>query len=188
MTSDYCIDLKLPVAHPLKNTEILNQSGYKPEIFFADPADVSDEYISWLDENNLVMTFPPLIFYTPARRECGFHIDGDVIIDRAVMNWIVGGVGSEMHWYKLTPDVSITENLLTQAGTPYTRYTEDHVVHLHSQPVLWPSMVQTGIPHKITNYCDEPRWCLSCDISLKSNPTEGLTMQQAKEIFKKWTL
>jgi hypothetical protein len=188
MQSKYCIDLKIPVTHPLKDPSILNQTGYKPEIWFADPDNVSEEYLSWLDQNDLIMTYPPLIFYTPARRECGFHIDGDSVTDRAVMNWIVGGQGSEMHWYELAPDAVITKGEITQAGTPYTRYNEDQVIHLHSQPVLWPSLVQTGIPHKITNYCDEPRWCLSCDISLKSDPDKGLTMKQAEEIFKKWII
>jgi hypothetical protein len=186
MISDYCVDLNIPVNHPLKDPGVLNQTGHVPEIWFADPENVSDEFRKWLDENNLVMTYPPLIFYTPPRRECGFHIDGDGICDRAVMNWIVQGNGSEMHWYKLAPDAEITGQEITQAGTPYTRYTEDHVVHLHSQPVKWPSLVQTGTPHKITNYVDEPRWCISCDISLKSDPEGGLTMPQAKEIFKQW--
>lgn len=186
MFSDYCVDLKIPVSHPLKDPSILNQTGFKPEIWFASPDNVSDEFKNWLDKNNLVMTFPPLIFYTPARRECGFHIDGDGVCDRAVMNWVVRGNGSEMHWYKLAPETDITPGETTQAGTPYTRYQEEDIIHLHSQPVRWPSIVQTGVPHKITNYCDEPRWCISCDISLKSDPTSGLTMEQAKEIFKPW--
>jgi hypothetical protein len=186
MSNDYCFDLKLPVAHPLADISILNQSGYKPEIWFAEYNNISTEFLTWLDEHDLVMTYPPLIFYTPPQRECGFHIDGNGITDRAVMNWIVGGQGSKMHWYTLDPDAVITQDEITQAGTPYTRYNEDQVVHLHSQSVQWPSIVQTGIPHKVTNYCNEPRWCLSCDISLKSNPEAGLTMIQAREIFKKW--
>jgi len=188
MKNDYCVDLKLPVPHPLKDPTVLNQTGYAPEIFFADPSNVNEEFTAWLDQLDLVMTYPPLVFYTPPRRECGFHIDGDIICDRAVMNWIVQGSGSLMHWYTLAPDAEITNQEITQAGTPYTRYTEDHVVHLHSQEVKWPSLVQTGLPHKVTNYGDESRWCLSCDISLKSNPEAGLTMDQAKEIFKQWII
>jgi hypothetical protein len=188
MKNKYCLDLNLPVAHPLKDPSVLNQTGSKPDIWFASPDDISSNFQSWLNDNNLVMTYPPLIFYTPPRREIGFHIDGSGICDRVVMNWIVQGTGSKMHWYKLADDAVITEGVVTQAGTPYTRYTEEEVVHLHSQPVRWPSIVQTGIPHKITNYCDEPRWCISCDISEKDNPEGGLTMDRAMEIFKKWTL
>jgi len=186
MLSNYCVDLTLPVAQPLADLSILNQNGYKPEIWFADYNNISTEFLKWLDENNLVMTYPPLIFYTPPRRECGFHIDGNSITDRAVMNWIVGGLGSKMHWYTLAPDATITPDEITQAGTPYTRYNEDQVVHLHSQSVQWPSIVQTGLPHKITNYCDEPRWAISCDISYKTSPEAGLTMAQALEVFKEW--
>lgn len=186
MMSEYCIDLKLPIDHPLKDPTILNQTGSNPEIWFADHSQVSDEYTKWLTSLGLIMTYPPLIFYTPPRRECGFHIDGAGITDRAVMNWIVKGDGSLMHWYTLTPEASITKDMITQAGTPYTRYTEEDVIHLHSQEVKWPSLVQTGLPHKITNYGDEPRWCLSCDISFKERPEDGMTMTEAKEVFKKW--
>jgi hypothetical protein len=186
MISDYCVDITIPVPHPLKNPSILNQDGHKPEIWFPDPSEVSDEFRHWLDSLGLVMTYPPLIFYTPPHRECGFHIDGAGITDRAVMNWIVKGNNSFMHWYTLSPEAEITKGEITQAGTPYTRYTEEDVVHLHSQEVKWPSIVQTGLPHKITNYGDEPRWCLSCDISFKDRPEDGMTMAQAIETFKKW--
>ena len=184
--NNYCVDLTLPVSHPLANLEILKETGISADIWFADMKDVSIEFLNWLDSNELVMTYPPLIFYTPARRECGIHIDGDSIGDRAVINWIVKGTGSMMHWFNLAPDANITQQELTQANTPYTRYREEDVVQVHSQAVNWPSIVQTGIPHKITNYTDEPRWCISCDISLKTHPQEGLTMTQAKDIFQKW--
>jgi len=187
MFNQYCIDLILPVSHPLKNTEILNQTDYKPDIFFADSKDISDSFNDWLNDLGLIMTYPPLIFYTPPRRECGFHIDGDRICDRAVMNWVIGGENSLMHWYELAPDAVITNTEMTQAGTPYTRYNEDQVVHLHSQKVSWPSLVQTGIPHKVTNYGNQPRWAISCDISYKHSPESGLTWNQAIELFKKWT-
>jgi hypothetical protein len=188
MINNYCIDIKLPVEHPLENPTILNQSDYKPDIFFVDHSDVSEKFTQWLDSQGLVMTYPPLIFYTPPHRECGFHIDGNAITDRAVINWIVGGEGSLMHWYNLAPDAEITEMTNTQAGTPYTRYTEEQVVHAHTQAVKWPSIVQTGVPHKVTNYGNEHRWCISCDISKKESPEAGLTMVEASEIFKKWIL
>jgi len=186
MISEYCVDLSLPIPHPLADPSVLNQTDFKPDIFFADPNNVNPNFVEWLDSLGLALACPPLIFYTPARRECGFHIDGDSICDRAVMNWIVGGLGSQMHWYTLAQDAEITDMVVTQAGTPYTRYNEDQVVHLHSQEVKWPSLVQVGTPHKITNYVDQARWCLSCDIGYKSNPEAGLTMNQAKEIFKTW--
>jgi hypothetical protein len=184
--NNYCIDLILPVKHPLANLDTLENKGASADIWFADMKDVSIEFLTWLDSNGLTMTYPPLIFYTPPRRECGIHIDGSGICDRAVMNWIVQGNGSVMHWFNLALDADITQQESTQAGTPYTRYREEDVVQVHSQAVKWPSLVQTGVPHKITNYSDEARWCISCDISLKSNPQEGLTMTQAKEIFQQW--
>jgi hypothetical protein len=181
----YAIDLQIPF-DPLKDYSILNQTSDQPEIWFSKSTDVSDNFVQWLSDQDLVMTYPPLIFYTPSGQQCGIHIDGYAIGDRACINFIVGGAGSLMHWYKLNNDVSTTEQVETQAGTPYTLYNPQQVTHVYSHSVKYPSIVQTGVPHNITNHTHGPRWCISCDISLKSNPELGLTMEQALEVFKKW--
>lgn len=181
--NNYCTDLNLPISQPLKNPSVLNQTSNEPSIFWSD---ASDEFKKWLDYIGCVLTYPPLIFYTPPGQDCGIHIDGNQISDRATMNWIVQGESSLMHWYELKDSTEITELEQTQAGTPYTRYTQDKVNIVHSQVVTYPSIVQVGIPHNITNYGSEPRWCISCDISTKEKPTSGLTYQQALEIFKVW--
>jgi hypothetical protein len=181
----YCVDLTIPVG-PLKDYSILDHTSNEPEIFFADPKQVSEEFKQWLDQQGLVMTYPPLIFYTPNGQQCGIHIDGFAVSDRACINFILGGSGSLMHWYKLRPDTGITEQVATQAGTPYTLYEPEQVDHVYSHAVKWPSIVQTGIPHNITNHTKESRWCLSCDISRKETPEAGLTMAEALEVFKKW--
>jgi hypothetical protein len=189
MKSNYCVDLSIPVAHPLKDPSILNQTGDTAEIWFADHNNVSIEFTEWLDSLGLVMTYPPLIFYTPKGKQCGIHIDGyGELSDRACINWCVAGAGSLMHWYVVKDRQEPFENTKTQAGTPYVQYHPSQVEHLHSQSIKWPSIVQTGIPHNIHNSMFEPRWVLSCDISIKSAPEAGLTMEQAKEIFKQWIL
>jgi hypothetical protein len=180
----YCKDLVIPVAHPLKDPSVLNQTGSDPEIWFADADNINPEFAAWLDSLGLVMTYPPLMFYTPPAGQCGIHIDGFGVTDRACMNFIVQGVGSLMHWYSLNPTEEITEQVATQADTPYTLYQPEQVTHVHSQPVRWPSLVQTGVPHNITNHTKEPRWCISCDISRKSAPEAGLTWNEITEIFK----
>jgi hypothetical protein len=181
----YCADLSIPVS-PLKDYGVLNQTGDEPEIYFAKSEEVSEDFKRWLDANGLVMTYPPLIFYTPAGGQCGIHIDGFGVTDRACVNFIVGGHGSLMHWYKLKEQTDITEQVETQAGTPYTLYQPYEVDHVYSHAVKWPSIVQTGVPHNITNHTYGPRWCLSCDISRKENPEAGLTMAEALEVFNKW--
>ena len=187
--SEYYFDLKIPVEHPLKDPSILNQTGDKPEIWFADFNDVSEQYLSWLDSIGLVMTYPPLIFYTPKGHQCGIHIDGQgELLDRACMNWCVDGAGSLMHWYEVKEGETPFEITETQAGTPYVQYHPRQVKHLSSHAIKWPTIVQTGIPHNIHNHFFEPRWVLSCDLSTKENPEAGLTMLQSKEIFSKWIL
>lgn len=181
----YCADLTIPVS-PLKDYTILNQTSLEPEIWFADFSNVSTEFIDWLSELGLVMTYPPLIFYTPNGGQCGIHIDGFDISNRACVNFVVQGAGSLMHWYKLKEGTELTEQVATQAGTPYTLYQPEEVEHVHSQPVRYPSLVQTGVPHNITNHTKEPRWAISCDISKKENPEAGLTWEEAVEVFKPW--
>lgn len=182
----YCRDLSIPLMHPLKDPSILNQTGSEPEIWFASIDDVNSEFANWLDSQGLVMTYPPLLFYTPAGGQCGIHIDGFGVTDRACMNFIVQGIGSIMHWYNLKPTVEISQQDATQADTPYTLYQPNQVEHVHSQVVKWPSIVQTGVPHNITNHTTEPRWCISCDVSFKTSPEAGLTWIQAMETFKQW--
>jgi hypothetical protein len=181
----YAVDLTLPFS-PLNDYGILNHTGDEPEIFFAKPENVDKNFTEWLRQQGLVMTYPPLIFYTPAGQQCGIHIDGSGIADRACVNFIMGGAGSLMHWYKLNPETGITQQVATQAGTPYTLYEPYEVTHVFSHAVKWPSIVQTGIPHNITNHTYGPRWCISCDISKADAPEEGLTMAQAQEVFSKW--
>ena len=181
----YCVDLNIPV-EPLKDYFELNQTGNEPAIWFANPKYISNDFKQWLDQHGLVMTYPPLIFYTPKGQQCGIHIDGYDVTDRACVNFILQGAGSLMHWYKLKPSTTVTEQVETQAGTPYTLYEPGQVEHVYSHAVKWPSIVQTGVPHNITNHTSEPRWCISCDISRKENPEAGLTMAEALEVFKKW--
>lgn len=183
----YAADLTIPFG-PIEDYSILNQTSSDPEIWFANPSDISADFKQWLSDQNLVMTYPPLMFYTPPGQQCGIHIDGNAVGDRACVNFIVGGAGSLMHWYKLNEDVTTTEQVTTQAGTPYTLYKPTQVTHVYSHGIKWPSIVQTGVPHNITNHTHEARWCISCDISFKSNPEAGLTMEQALEVFKKWIL
>jgi hypothetical protein len=181
----YAVDLTVPCS-PLADYSILNQTNDEPEIWFAQSTDVADNFTQWLSVQDLVMTYPPLIFYTPPGQQCGIHIDGYAVGDRACINFIFGGADSLMHWYKLNDDVGTTEQVETQAGTPYTLYEPHQVTHVYSHSVKWPSIVQTGVPHNITNHTHGPRWCISCDISLKSNPEAGLTMEQALGVFSKW--
>jgi len=185
--NDFCFDLKIPVPHPLADPSVLTwKVENDPDIWWADKSNMSAEFINFIDSAGLTMTYPVLLFYTPEMQGIPIHIDGpNPQSDRAVMNWCVDGAGSEMLWYKLKDEIS-ADVKETSAGTPYTRYTDDQVIFLHRQPVGWPSIVQTGIPHKITNYGKQKRWVLSCDLSLKSSPDQGLTWQQAKEIFKSW--
>jgi hypothetical protein len=181
----YSVDLHIPVG-PLADYAILNQTSDEPEIWFADPTQISKEFNDWLDVQELVMTYPPLIFYTPPGQQCGIHIDGFAVTDRASVNFVQGGKDSLMHWYKLNPNVGTTKQVETQAGTPYTLYEPHQVEHVFSHAVKWPSIVQVGVPHNITNQANGPRWAISCDISYKTAPEAGLTMSQALEAFKQW--
>lgn len=182
----YAKDLSLPFS-PLADYSLLNHTSNEPVIYFENPSNVSTQFATWLDEQGLVMTYPPLIFYTPAGQQCGIHIDGFDVTDRAVVNFIFGGAGSLMHWYKRKEDAGVTDQVETQAGTPYTLYDPYQVEHVYSHAVKWPSIVQTGVPHNITNHTAGPRWCISCDISKKETPEAGLTMAEALEVFKQWT-
>ena len=188
MISKYCFDLKTPVAHPLADCGVLNDCNIdESKIWYTSKDNVSKEFLEWIDQLGLILTQPICIFYTPKGGKCDIHTDGDGnTVDRVCMNWCVQGSNSLMYWFRLKKkqDTNFKTQLLLEQ--PYVAYERSQVVHLHTQAVKWPSVVQTAIPHEITNGSTEPRWVISCDLSLKQSPGDGLTMKQAKKIFKSW--
>ena len=117
-------------------------------------------------------------FYCHPNKTGGVHTDangGDI----TKINWIVCDGDSVMNWYAVKPNVVKipTPNTL---NTLYTQYSSNEIELIHSQQVNFPSIVQAGVPHDITNG-DKDRWCLSLVLAKNG---KRIKMAEALEIFK----
>jgi hypothetical protein len=124
-----------------------------------DPAAINPYWYQLMEQKQLTIIRVEL-FYGPKDfpYTMGIHTDRSYG-DWGKINWIVGGEGSEMHWYKAL-SASTKEVKETPVHSNYNLYEPSEVKLLHSTQVVSPSIVQVGIPHNITNPGHE-RWCYS---------------------------
>jgi hypothetical protein len=104
--------------------------------------------------------------------------------DYVKLNYIFGGKNSKMNWYSVKPNLNKTSSI-TSIGTQYLKYDIEEVELVYSQSVNFPSIVQVGIPHSITNP-DTWRICISL-IIIDSNH-KRISMSVAQKIFKNYII
>ena len=125
------------------------------------------------------------LFYGPPNcpYTLGIHTDaGNVgsISDFGKINWMFGGEGSTMHWYKIIQRRE-KEQLKTPVGSEYNLFESDEVQMIHSNVIKNPSIVQAGIPHNIINF-EKERWSYS--MKIKDNLTNRrVTFGRLKSAF-----
>jgi len=111
----------------------------------------------------------------------GIHTDRSYG-DWGKINWVFGGAGSQMHWYKpLT--ASQKEVKATAVHSNYNLFEAEEVRLIHSSVIASPSIVQVGLPHNITNPGAE-RWCYSM-VMQDSLTGDNVTFGRLKRIFGK---
>jgi len=179
------LDLELPLFNSLLDpVSFLKNKNAEPQRHFKldKTADLSTELKEFFAAHNQEISLCE-IFYTPPNDNLFIHVDGKKIDDIAKLNWIFGGVPSQMHWYSPLLDINrAVED--TPLGTPYLFYSPKKVQLEHSQSLTGPNLVQVGEPHNITNG-DQERFCVSLvfyDATLNRRPT----MAEAKKTFKKY--
>jgi hypothetical protein len=116
------------------------------------------------------------LFFTPPYINSTIHADG--VGDIIKFNWIFGGSGSAMQWWK--PKVEKV-TVYTEHNSPTIRYAKNEVDLLYSAVVKQPSMVQVGIPHNVKNKA-ENRWCVSV-IPLFKSTRHRLTWAEGMSVF-----
>ena len=142
--------------------------------------DINPYWAKLMAGNGLILNRVEL-FYGPEDfpYTMGIHIDSG-LGDKGEINWVYGGEGSEMHWYKIV-NLKEKEVLKTPVGSNYNLYDPDEVERIHSNTIKNPTLVQVGIPHNIVNPGRE-RWCYSMvvtDPKINSNVSFG----RLKKVF-----
>jgi hypothetical protein len=102
--------------------------------------------------------------------------------DYVKLNYIFGGKNSVMNWYSVNPGVNKIPSL-TAINTSFLKYESDEVELLHSQTVGFPSIVQVGTPHSITN---PETWRICISLIIHDCNHKQVSMSTAQEIFKNY--
>lgn len=100
------------------------------------------------------------VFYTPPYRNLAIHIDGAVQTDVIKMNWVWGGEGSRMMWWKTKSKNDMIVGT-TPVGTNYLYADQKSCVMLKSAVIQKPTLINAGILHSVWNNSSNGRWCLS---------------------------
>ena len=123
------------------------------------PNEVNPELISLLTKENLKIESAHTFFSRP-NFEQGIHLDDDAPFDRVKLNFVLGGAGSKMHWYKLKNNVLMPSPKFTLANRKYFSFEKIDVDYVESTEITVPTIVQVGVPHNITNMSEE-RLCIT---------------------------
>jgi len=169
----FCRDLTInaPVLQSSFQLPVFNE----PKHLRPDTASLlSEEIIEFFLSKDIIVGSE--LFFVPPFINSNIHADdvGDII----KFNWIFGGSGSAMQWWKPKVEKPV---VYTEHKSPTIRYATNEVDLLHSAVIKQPSMVQVGIPHNVKNKA-ENRWCVSV-IPLFKITRQRLTWADGIQLF-----
>lgn len=171
----YCTDLNVKLTPLIKD---IATYGYT-RLQHLSSADLHPSLHAFFKTYN-IKAFVLELFYTSPGKQGKIHIDstgGDYV----KINFRWGGDASLMNWYVPKPGLVNGANSRTELGTRSVEFLPEEVDLVHQQCVNFPSLVQVGIPHSVTND-DSHRWCLSIVIVRPNG--KRITMAEAKVLFK----
>ena len=188
MTAPIALNINMSAfCHHINNDTPLFVDGYElPHYDKICHVDVDLAAINpyWLDvlKTKNLYAYRAELFYYPAGIEhhMPIHVDNQNG-DRAKINWVFGGAGSVMKWYK--PLSKVPKQHLTGAapGSSYKLYDVDEVELIYTSEVANPSIVQVGIPHNIYTPGAE-RWTY-CLVVFDPETKTNASFRKIKQIF-----
>lgn len=179
---EFCFDLNLPI-YPIKdNASIDSLPGENIWNFLSVKDYINPKLIEFFNSRGLSLNIAALHIRGPGKLG-SIHVDGKTAdSDKTKINWSFNDQHS-MNWYRVKQDViDPSLKMFTQKDRAYLQYDPEEVELIHSQKVGFPSLIQVGIPHSISNLTST-RKCIS--ILLRDKKTQShIPMQTAKKIFK----
>ena len=169
----FCKSVSIPHDPVLNVNMITNIRRYHVKLSLTA---LNIEFVEYLKNLNLHISFVE-VFYTRPNVITDIHIDanpGDI----TKINYIYGGLDSQMIWYKQNNDM-VGQKKITSVDSDYVAFNNDEVTPVFADSLINPSIVQVGVPHNIINK-NQARHCLS--IVINEND-KRVTMERAIEIF-----
>lgn len=177
--NNFCINININVKVLNDNFDIdtIKDLSSSPKVKHSKllPEHFHKDLHEFLSNNNLIILLAEA-FHIPKFGILPIHIDGGQD-NYTKLNWIYGGTGSKMHWYRAKVKRQKDEIGVTTIGTRYEHFSVEEVELIHSQTVGCPSLVQVGIPHNVTNP-KEDRICISAVLANKLTG-EHITFNEA---------
>jgi hypothetical protein len=175
-------DIALNDPTPLFNSDYQHPHFPERNHINIDMKDINPYWIDLMQSHD-VEVYRVELFYGPDNFPyvMGIHTDRSYG-DWGKINWVVGGAGCQMHWYKPL-SANQKEVKATAVHSNYNLFEPEEVKLIYSSVISSPSIVQVGLPHNVTNPGQE-RWCYSMvmrDLLTDDNVTFG----RLKRIFGK---
>lgn len=170
--TNHCIPLNFNI-NPVTIDHCELKKKYQTSINLTD---LNPDLINLLKDRGINVSLSESFYSHPFKVQV-IHTDylgGDYV----KINFIYGGHGSQMHWYKIKDPSRPMTIGTTSINTKYISWTRDMVDLVESNTLDCPSLVQTGCPHNVINK-DEYRLCISLVLT-DSVTSNRLTMSEAK--------
>lgn len=173
--------------NPLIKGKTFDSLPNYPWILF-DVKNLSDEIKDLFNDLNLKLLSAGL-FTTIGSVNTQIHLDGHSFGNVAKINWVISTHDHLMNWYtikdntSLIPSVRNSENNLPNRS--YVNFEKNQVEFLDSAIIGYPSLVNVGLPHNISNLGGIRR-CLT--VMLFDRDEQTVTMENAIDIFNKFKI
>ncbi len=175
------LDLQIPV-HPFKDDYPIDLLKEKRHIKINFEDILTEKFINLLDTLSIKVSLVES-FYSPKSIIQPIHIDSKGG-DYTKLNFVYGGKDSLMHWYKLKEGSNAISHI-TDIGTIYATYNRQDCIILESHCIKFPTLIQAGVPHNVTNPPFEDRLCISLFLRDK-NTNEIIDMKNAIHRFQNY--
>lgn len=181
--NNYCRDLNLAFELDLSFFKELPLSGDKLTVTNIHLSKLDNNLKSLLDNLN-IKTMGIACFYTPANSSRLIHIDDTYFSNMVKINYVFGGYGSEMQWYKFNGTDSDIKRFKNVRGDEYVGFNPADCELVYSVDLRGPSLINAGVPHGVTNNTNQGRWCISH--GLHNMDGSRLQWDDAMVIFKNY--
>lgn len=172
-------DLTLPV--DFLNKEFDCKHMFAAHSVIDTESSLSTDVLELLGDHGIQITSVELFYRRPNPKYGIVHIDNIGFPDRLNLNYVIGGDGSVMSWFK-----PLKEGYTTTGDTGATpmRWNFDDVELIHSAEIKQPSIIQSAVPHAILNK-NKARWCV-CANMRDTRTRSVITMQDGMERLKEY--
>jgi hypothetical protein len=128
------------------------------------------------------------LFHTPPRTNLVWHLDANKSGNFMRINFVWGSNKQLMQWGRLVKETAGFEDRTypTMTGTVSINFKEHEVHVLENYVITTPTIVCVGVPHRVVNFGNTSRFCLSMNLYTKNG--EKLLFEESKQLFSEYVL